>query len=70
MRKSEIEYILSRIVKNAKATLVESEKNDAFQKGRKFAYHEILDTIKNELIVREQNLEEYGLDIDLEEAFL
>lgn len=72
MRKSEIEYILSRIVKNAKAAIEESKenKNDDFYKGRKFAYYEILDTIKNELIVREQNLEEFGLDIDLEEVFL
>lgn len=72
MRKSEIKYIFSRIIKNAKNAFVEAEenKNDDFYKGRKFAYYEILDTIKNELIVREQNLEEFGLDIDLEEVFL
>lgn len=72
MRKAEIEYIFSRIVKKAKTALVEAEenKNDDFYKGRKFAYYEILDTIKNELIVREQNVEEFGLDIDLEEVFL
>lgn len=72
MLKPEIEYILSRIVKKANDALEESEqnKNDDFYKGRKFAYYEILDAIKNELVARDQDLKEFGLDIDLEKTFL
>ena len=72
MREAEIEYILSRIVKKANDALEESgqNKNDDFYKGRKFAYYEILDAIKNELISRDQNLKDFGLDIDLEKTFL
>lgn len=72
MSEAAIEYILSRIVKKANDALEESDQNsnDDFFKGRKFAYYEILDTIKNELIIREQDLKEFGLDIDLEETFL
>lgn len=34
------------------------------------AYYEILDTIKNELKVRDADLKEFGLDIDLENIIL
>lgn len=72
MREAEIEYILSRIVKKANDALEESKENkdDDFYKGRKFAYYEILDAIKNELIARDQDLKEFGLDINLEKTFL
>ena len=41
--------------------------SDLFYDGKKTAYYEILDTIKNELDVSEQDLKEYGLDFTLEE---
>ena len=34
------------------------------------AYYEILDTIKNELKVRDADFKEFGLDIDLENVIL
>lgn len=34
------------------------------------AYYEILDTIKNELKVRDADFKEFGLDIDLENIIL
>lgn len=34
------------------------------------AYYEILDTIKNELKVRDADLKEFGFDIDLENIIL
>lgn len=72
MSEAEIKFIISRVIENANEALEESKQNkdDAFYKGRKLAYYEILDTIKNELIVRGQDLKEFGLDIDLEKTFL
>ena len=70
MTDAEFEFIVSRVVANAYDALKEAEQNkDDFYKGRKFAYYEVLNTIKNELIVREQELNKYNLDIDLEKIF-
>lgn len=72
MNESTIKFIISRVIENAVDSIEESKqnKNDDFYKGRKLAYYEILDTIKNELEVNEQDLKEFGLDIDLEKIFL
>ena len=72
MTESEIKFIISRVIENANDAKEEAKgnKNADFYEGRKLAYYEILDTIKNELIVREQDLKEFGLDIDLEKTFL
>lgn len=67
-----IKFIISRVIDNANDALSEanSNKDDDFYKGRKLAYYEILDTIKNELTAREHDLKDFGLDIDLEKTFL
>lgn len=72
MNEATIEFIISRVIDNANDAVEESAQNkgDDFYKGKKLAYYEILDTIKNELMVREQDLAKYGLDIDLEKTFL
>lgn len=72
MNESEIAYILSRIVDNAKDSLDDAAQNpkDDFYAGKKFAYYEMLDTIKNELIARGADLEDFGLAVDLEKLFL
>lgn len=72
MTESEIKFIISRVLDNAKDATKETEQttNAEFNSGKLFAYYEILDTIKNELIVRGQDLKEFGLDIDLEKTFL
>lgn len=72
MSESEIKYIVSRVLDNANDAYEEwsSNKDDDFYKGKKLAYYEILDTIKNELKARSQNLKDYGLDINLEKKFL
>lgn len=36
----------------------------------KLAYYEVLDTIKNDLIIAEYDLQECGLDIDLDNDYL
>lgn len=72
MTEAEIKFIISRVIESANDTIEESKKNNnaEFNSGKLFAYYEILDTIKNELIVREQDLKDFGLDIDLEKTFL
>lgn len=70
MTDSEIKFIISRVLDNAKDAIKETDTNAEFNSGKLFAYYEILDTIKNELIVRGQDLKEFGLDIDLEKTFL
>ena len=63
-----IKYIISRLVENAYDATKESkeDKNNLFAAGRKVAYYEMLDILKSELSVREQDLKEFGIDIDLE----
>lgn len=63
-----IKYIIARVIDNANDE--DLKKDTDFSNGKKLAYYEILDTIKNELIANGQDLKEFGLDIDLEEAFL
>lgn len=72
MSESEIKYIVARVLDNANDALDEAnaDKDDDFYKGKKLAYYEILDTIKNELEARGQDLKEFGLDINLEKTFL
>lgn len=67
-----IKFILSRVLDNANDAVEEynQNKDDDFYKGKKMAYYEVLDTIKNELEARDQNLNEFGLDIELEKEFL
>lgn len=72
MTDATIKYIISRVIDNANDALEESKANkgDAFYAGKSLAYYEILDTIKNELEARDQDLKEFGLDVDLEKNFL
>ncbi len=54
-------------------TAIKKEKQyqgNSFYSGRRSAYCEVLDIIKTELIARDQDLSEYGLDVDLEKTFL
>jgi hypothetical protein len=63
-----IKYMVARLLENASEAAEESKKNrdDEFAAGRKLAYYEMLDILKTELDVREQDLKEFGLDINLE----
>lgn len=72
MDETVINFIVARVIENAHEARNEAKQNesDDFYKGRKLAYYEILDTIKNELIAREQDIEEFGLNINLEKEFL
>lgn len=72
MTDEHIKYIISRVIDNAADALKEAkaDKDDDFYKGKKMAYYEILDTIKNELDADGQDLKEFGLDINLEKEYL
>ncbi|MBO4893315.1 MAG: transposase [Clostridia bacterium] len=67
LTKAGIAYIVSRILDNAKDAVEESKTNNSdFINGKKMAYYEVLNTIKNELIVRDADLKAYSLDFALE----
>ena len=72
MMSDEFKYIVSRVLDNANDAISEAKENpeDDFYKGRKMAYYEVLDTIKNELKARDADLKEFGLDIYLENVIL
>ena len=63
MNDDTIKYIISRLVENAKEALEDG--NDDFAKGKRLAYYEMLDVIQNELELKDQDLKEFGLDIDI-----
>ena len=72
MNEAEIKYIIARVLSNANDTMEEVRENngDPFYSGKSLAYYEVLDTIRNELSARGQDLKEFGLDINLEKEFL
>lgn len=71
MTEETIKHIIARVIDNANDALEEERKNknDAFYKGKKLAYYEILDTIKNDLDIDDQDLKAFGLDVNLEKIF-
>ncbi len=68
LSKDGIAYIVSRIIDYAVDTMRECEKDpkNVFYQGKRLAYTEVLDVIKNELIVHNEDIKEYGLDFDIE----
>jgi hypothetical protein len=68
LTKEGIQYMVSRLLENANEAVEESKKNknDPYYIGRRVAYYEMLDILRTELDIRDQDLKEYGLDIDLE----
>lgn len=71
MTEETIKHIIARVIDNANDALEEERKNknDAFYKGKKLAYYEILDTIKNDLDIDDQDLKAFGFDVNLEKMF-
>ena len=71
LEQAEIEHIIARVVKNANDSVTEAREMPCeFNAGRKQAYFEVLDTIKNELLFREQNLQNYGYEKNWEENLI
>ena len=69
---SAVKFIIARVIDNANHALEEQKKNpnDDFYHGKCLAYYEILDSIKNDLIIEGEDLKEFGLNINLEKKFL
>lgn len=65
-----MKYIISRLIDRAHEAAQESREKpaDEFAAGRKVAYYEMLDILKSELTIREQDLKELGIDIDIEKS--
>lgn len=62
---SELEFIVARVLENTRDCLSD-EDDSPFAQGKRLAYYEVLDTIKNELAVRDVDLSGFGLEIPLE----
>ena len=64
-------HIINRVLERAFESIREAQESDNdFDNGRKLAYYEVADIIKSELWVRDVDLKEFGLDVDLEKRFL
>ena len=69
-----MKFMIARVIDNANDAIKEAivkkhDENEEFYQGRQFAYYEVLDTLKNELIAHDQDLKEFGLDVNLEHMF-
>ena len=58
---SEMEFLIGSDINNAMDAFQESDRSD-FSNGRRLACYEVLDTIKNELLIREIDVSRFGLD--------
>ena len=67
-----LKFIISRVLENANEALEEHKNNKGseFYDGKTLAYYEVLEKNKNELETHDQDLKEYGLDLDLEKTML
>lgn len=64
----ELEYIVSRIMRNALDAVEEARQDphNDFKDGRALAYYEVLDTMKNEFLARDVDVAQLGLGESLE----
>lgn len=64
------DYIVQTLIQYADDAVDEEKKSKTeFDSGRVMAYYEVLDTIKNRLIIAEYDLSKCGLDINLEKRY-
>lgn len=67
-----LKYIIARLVERADEAMQEyiNDKDNDFKNGRSLVYYEMLDILRTEQDLSEQDLNEFGLDFDLEEKYL
>lgn len=72
MNDETVRYIIARLVDRADEAAQEyqMDKSNKFESGRALAYYEMLDILKTELDLNDQDLKDYGLDINLEARYL
>ena len=66
LTENELKFIVGRVLSNAKDSLISKDRS-RFENGKRLAYYEVLDTIKNELLVHDIDVSQFGLDINLED---
>lgn len=71
LTRENMKYIIARLLDNANdaAEDYKRDKSNKLLAGRKMAYYEMLDILRTELDVRDEDLEEFGLNIDLEKTY-
>lgn len=64
-----LRYMIARLLENAQEAIEERSKNphDVFIQGRCLAYYEMFDILKSELMVRDVDLEAFGLNVDIDQ---
>lgn len=72
LTKDGIKYIIARLLERAKESALEIKENpeNDFEAGRNMAYYEMLDILKTELEMRDEDLKTFGLNINLEKTIL
>lgn len=71
LTKEAMEYIIARLIDNARDAVEEDKENknsdkELFYSGRRLAYYEVLDIIKSELNIHSADLKQFGLNFNLE----
>lgn len=72
LSQEQVRHIVARLIERANDSLEDFQKHpkEEYFQGHRIAYYEVLDILKSELTFADQNLAEFGLDIDLEKTFL
>lgn len=65
-------YLMERLLSKADDALntYQKDKSNEFYSGRVEAYYEVLDALKSELTVWDYDLDQCGLDFDLDKKYL
>lgn len=63
---------IGKLIENADEALDEAKahSNDEYYEAKKAAYYEVLDTIKNDIIIGDLDPADYGLGMNLEKRYL
>ena len=63
-----IKFLIARLLERGVEAVEESEADPSndFEAGRRTAYYEMLDILQSELTIRDQDLKEFGIDVNLE----
>lgn len=71
LTRENMKYIIARLLDNANdaAEDYKRDKSNKLLAGRKMAYYEMLDILRTELDVRDEDLGQFGLNIDLEKTY-
>ena len=74
MNEDSLKYLIAKLIEDAddvKAEFeyIQNKDEKLFLEGKRLAYYEMLLTIQNELDIEDQDLAEFGLNINLEKEY-